>query len=207
MLLIKPARTRCTIRCMCAPPMTVRGEGEKTILKNAPSSATRLLQDFDLSEYVAKAADVPDWRRHGVTFKDKVSSGWMVSDRSQHRRDRRTIIRVDRRSRRATTHTPAKPGCKNNFFPLSAACGVDGVVRPIATMLRNGRRRIHPLALVSLNVTPHATRNPETSALREYSLRSKSLKQARAELGALFQKSVFSLRLERSIGARTCSES
>jgi parallel beta-helix repeat protein len=119
-------------------PMTVRGEGPKTVLKKCAQFRTRLLQDFDLSEYVARAADVSGLRvGMGVTFKDKEQeSGWSPTIRSIVAIDGNDV-RVDRRPERDYAY--ASEAWLQNSFPIISACGVDGV--SIKDLVTDGNRK------------------------------------------------------------------
>jgi parallel beta-helix repeat protein len=118
-------------------PMTVRGEGRDTVLKKCAQFRSKLLQDFDLSEYVTKVADVSGLRvGMGVTIKDKkLNDGWEASVRSIVAIDGNDV-RLDRRPER--DYAFANEAWIQNSFPVISACGIDGVC--IEDLVTDGNR-------------------------------------------------------------------
>ncbi len=116
-------------------PMTIRGQGEATVLRKCAQVRTKLLQDFDLSEYVMKVENPQGLRvGMGITLKDSAQqSGWECSVR--------TIVaikgqdvRLDRRPER--DYGLAQGAWAQNSFPLISVRQVNGVV--IEDLLTDG---------------------------------------------------------------------
>jgi hypothetical protein len=106
-------------------PMTVRGEGDRTVLKKAPQVTTTLTETFDIGEYTAQVADAAGLRvGMGVSFKDRENAGgWAVSVRTIVAIDGRSI-RLDRRPERDYS----ADAVVQNAFPIIDVRHVDGVV-------------------------------------------------------------------------------
>lgn len=109
-------------------PMTVRGEGAKTVLKKCPQFRTKLTQDFDRSEFVVKVEDASGLRvGMGVTIKDKeMRQGWVVAVR--------TVAAIEGKDVRLN-HRPEldynvakNEAWLQNSFPIISVRYVEGVV-------------------------------------------------------------------------------
>lgn len=110
------------IRC----PMTVRGEGARTILLKCPQFKTTLVEDFDLSEYEAAVADSSGLRvGMGVSILDHHNSqGWNVTVR--------TILaingqRIRLNGRPERDYTATNGAIMRNAFSLISGRCVEGV--------------------------------------------------------------------------------
>lgn len=108
-------------------PMTIRGQGQKTILRKCAQVRTKLLQDFDLSEYIMKVESSRGLRvGMGITLKDSAQqSGWDCSVRTIVAINGQEV-RLDRRPER--DYGLAQGAWAQNSFPLISVRQIDGVV-------------------------------------------------------------------------------
>jgi len=122
-LLIQPGTYTMYDSLHLRAPMTVRGHGRDTVLLKCPQFRTKLLQDFDLSEYTVKVEDPTGLRvGMGVTIKDQQQqSGWDPTVRTIVAIDGHDV-RLDRRPER--DYAFAHKAWLQNSFPVVEGSGV-----------------------------------------------------------------------------------